>query len=222
MGKFTSKYYRKRGLPRTGLAARTIQRAWRARKTRTQLKRFKSGNLHNFHRTEWKSNQTITCDATGFAGIGMEFRLDQVSDYAQFTPLFDAFRIAAVSVEIIPLNNTYNLPNVQPQVCIAVDRDDATAPTSMEKLLCRKFAKLRPFHRKVSKYVKPNVSSLVYSSGVAQDYQQGMQPAWLDLPDGTNVSMYGVKIGLQATGLQEIEYHMRTKYYLQFKEPIVR
>lgn len=218
-------YYRKRGLPKVGLAARTIQRAWRARKARKsskQLRRFRSGNLHNFHRAEWKSNQTVTCDATGFAGIGMEFRLDQIDDYANFGNLFDAFRIAAVSVEIIPLNNSYTLPSVQPQVCIAVDRDDATAPTEMEKLLCRKYAKLRPFHRKVSKYLKPNVSSLVYSAGVAQDYKQGMQPAWLDLPDGTNVSHYGIKIGLQATGLQEIEYHMRTKYYLQFKEPIVR
>lgn len=185
---------------------------------------FRSGQLFNFHRSEWQSNQTVTCDATGFAGLGLEFRLDQITDHLNFANLFDAFRIAAVCVEIIPLNNDYNLPNIQPQVCQAVDRDDSTAPTSMEKLLCRKNAKLRPFNRKITKYVKPNAASNVYSAGISSDYKQTMQPCWLDLTSGTgaNVAHYGVKVAFQATPLQDIDYHVRTKYYLQFKEPIVR
>ncbi len=203
-------------------AAKTIQRRWRSRKNMRALKRFRSGNLHNFHRSEWRSNQTVTCDATGFASLGQEFRLDQIDDYLSFGNLFDAFRISAVAFEIIPLNNDYNLPNIQPQVAIAVDRDDSNPPTEMEKLLCRKYAKLRPFNRKITKFVKPNVSSAVYSAGVAQDYKQGYQPAWLDLPDGSNVSHYGMKIGFQASSLQVITFHLRIKYYLQFKEPIVR
>ncbi len=217
-------YYRKRGLPKVGLAARTIQRAWRARKARKAsktLRKFKSGNLHNFHRTEWNPNQTITCDANGFAGLGFEFRLDQIDDYASFNNLFDSFKISAVCLEIIPLNNDYNLPNIMPQIAIAVDRDDSNAPAEMEKLLCRKYAKLRPFSRKNTKYFRPNVSSDVYSAGVATDYAQKFN-AWLDLPDGTNVSHYGMKVAFQGSANQTIVYHTRVKYYLSFKEPIVR
>lgn len=209
-GKFSTKNWKKRTLTRYN------------RKQTALTRKFVSGNLHNFHRAEWQSNQTVTCDANGFAGLGIEFRLDQISDYLSFQNLFDAFRISAVTLEIIPLNNDYNLPNIQPQVVMAVDRDDSNTPTSMEKLLCRKYAKLRPFNRKVTKYVKPNVASSVYSAGVAQDYKQSMQPNWLDLPDGNNVAHYGVKVGFQATPLQDIDYHIRTKFYLQFKEPIVR
>lgn len=209
-------------------AATRIQRAWRSsRRSRmsrasSQLRRFRSGNRHNFHRSEWYANEQVTCDATGFAGLAYEFRLDQITDYLNFNPLFDAFRISAVSVELIPLNNDYNLPNIQPQIAMAIDFDDATAPVGMEKLLNRKNAKLRPFNHKVNKYVKPKVSSLVYSAGVAQDYKQSSQPNWIDLPDGTNVSHYGVKAVFQASALQVITYHRRVKYYLAFKEPIVR
>ncbi len=208
-------------------AATRIQRAWRARRkpkaTSRTVRSMLRGNRHNFHRAEWSSNNTVTCDAlTGFAGLAFEFKLDQISDYLNFNPLFDAFKISAVSVELIPLNNDYNLPNIQPQIAMAVDFDDATAPTGMEKLLNRKNAKLRPFNRKVTKYVRPKVSSLVYSSGVAQDYKQSSQPNWIDLPDGANVSHYGVKVAFQGAQNQEIKYHQRIKYYLTFKEPIVR
>lgn len=209
-------------------AATRIQRSWRShRRSRmsrasTALRRFRSGNRHNFHRSEWYANEQVTCDATGFAGVAYEFRLDQITDYLNFNPLFDAFRISAVSVELIPLNNDYNLPNVQPQLAMAIDFDDATAPVGMEKLLNRKNAKLRPFNHKITKYVKPKVSSLVYSAGVAQDYKQSSQPNWIDLPDGVNVSHYGVKAVFQAFSLQVITYHRRVKYYLAFKEPIVR
>lgn len=205
-------------------AASKIQRAWRSRRSRasTALRRFSSGNRHNFHRAEWKANEQVTCDATGFAGLAYEFRLDQITDYLNFNPLFDAFRISAVSVELIPLNNDYNLPNIQPQIAMAIDFDDATAPVGMEKLLNRKNAKLRAFNQKCAKYVKPKVSSLVYSAGVAQDYKQSSQPNWIDLPDGTNVSHYGIKAVFQASPLQVITYHRRVKYYLAFKEPIVR
>lgn len=209
-------------------AATRIQRAWRGRRRKTAstttgaLRRFRSGNLHNFHRSEWKANEQVTCDVFGFAGLAYEFRLDQITDYLNFNPLFDAFRISAVSVELIPLNNDYNLPNVQPQIAMAIDFDDATAPVGMEKILNRKNAKLRPFNHKVSKYVKPKVSSLVYSAGVAQDYKQASQPNWIDLPDGTNVSHYGIKAVFQGSANQVITYHRRVKYYLQFKEPIVR
>lgn len=206
----------------SAMVKRQIDAKKRQSKRNSQLSRFRSGNLHNFHRSEWKSNQTITCDATGFAGLGFEFRLDQISDYLNFQPLFDTFRISAVSLEIIPLNNTYPLPNVQPQIAMAVDFDSSDAPVAMEKLLCRKRAKLRPFNRRVTKYLKPKVSSAVYSAGVSTDYAQKSQPVWLDLPDGTNVPCYGAKVAFQASPLQEIVYHQRIKYYLQFKEPIVR
>lgn len=209
-------------------AAAMVKRKMNAKKRQskrnTQLSRFRSGNLFNFRRSEWLSNQTVTCDATGLATLGLEFRLDQISDHLSFANLFDAFRIAAVCVEIIPLNNDYNLPNIQPQVCQAVDRDDSNPPTSMEKLLCRKNAKLRPFNRKITKYLRPNAASAVYSAGVATDYKQSMQPCWLDLTSatGANVAHYGIKVAFQANPLQDITYHVRTKYYLQFKEPIVR
>jgi len=211
-------------------AAIRIQSAWRrrrrARKMRATTSTVRSmlrGNRHNFRRAEWKSNESVTCDAlTGFAGVAYEFKLDQISDYLNFNPLFDAFKISAVAVDLIPLNNTYPLPSIQPQIAMAVDFDDATAPTAMEKLLNRKNAKLRPFHRKVTKYVKPKVSSLVYSSGVAQDYKQSSQPNWIDLPDGANVSHYGVKVCFQGTPNQVINFHRRVTYYLTFKEPIVR
>lgn len=227
-GKRASKsaYYRGGTYPRS-TAATMIQRSWRRRRgaRKSTVVAMLRGNRHNFHRAEWYANESITTDLQGFAGLAYEFRLDQITDYLNFNPLFDAFKISAVSVELIPVANQY-APGVPvlslPQVACAVDFDDATAPIGVEKLLNRKNAKLRPFTSRISKYIRPKVSSLVYSAGVAQDYKQASQPNWIDLPDGVNVSHYGIKFVFQAEAGQEIRYHRRVKYYLTFKEPIVR
>lgn len=209
-------------------AASRIQRAWRrrprkARATSIKLRKFTSGNYHNFHRTEWKANQAITCDGVGLGAIGLSFQLVDITDYLSFNPLFDAFKLRGVQVQVIPLVNVYNQDSTQvnlPQVVMAIDYDDSLAPSSVEKLLCRMGATMKPFSRAISKYVRPKLSGVVYSSGVAADYKQ--TKGWLDLPAGNDVPHYGLKIAFQGRPAQVIDYHIKFKYYLTFKEPIVR
>lgn len=207
-------------------AASTIQKKWRSRKTNRKLRSYTSGNLHSFRRVEFKANQSITTDVNGFGALAYDFQLQDISDYLAFPALFDQYKLHAVSVELIPLNNTYPLPNVQPQIGSSTDFDDSTPPTSMEKLLCRTGSKMRPFHRKVSTYLRPKVASVIDNPLPATTY--GFQPkyTWLDLtsPVGSTamVPHYGYKIAFQASAFQEIVYHQKVTYYMKFKEPVVR
>jgi len=219
---------------RKSAAATRIQRAWRSRKARTSTKKLRSytsGFMHNFKRVEVSTNQSITTNAItdpnpGFFGIGYQFQLDDVQDYTAFPNLFDSYKIAGVSFEIIPVRNSYSAPNVMPQIMIATDYDDAVAPVNMEKMLCRAGCRATSFSRKVNKYFAPRVSSNIYNPVPAVTNGFAPKRTWLDLtsPGGSSVTVphYGIKLGFQADPGQNIQFHLKKTYYLKFKEPVVR
>lgn len=202
------------------------KKTYRKRKAKmgtSLLSNFTSGNLHNFKRVEFLSNQEITTDTLvqpnpGFAGLGFDFALRQITDHLNLTKIFDCYRILRVKIKITPVRNSFAAPNFMPQVCMARDFDDADAPVNAERMLCRSKSYLAPFSRSISMTIRPNISSEVYQTAVSSGYKQ--TTGWLDCVDA-NVPHYGVKVGFVASPGQTITFHTQTEYTLGFKQPVV-
>lgn len=87
-------------------------------------------------------------------------QLNSVIDVADFTSLYDQYRIAGVKYTFTPLKNvnTQTTNYVIPELVIARDLDDVTPPTSdTQDLLQRQDVKLHRLTRPVSVYCKPGV-----------------------------------------------------------------
>lgn len=93
-------------------------------------------------------------------------QLLSVIDAADFTSLYDQYRIAGIKYTFTPLKNvnTQSTNYVIPELVIARDLDDVTPPTNdTQDLLQRQDAKLYRLTRPVSVYCKPGV--LIAQSG---------------------------------------------------------
>lgn len=106
-------------------------------------------------------------------GGAFTYALDRVIDLADFTSLYDQYRVAGIKVKITPLYNvnTTGTNNVIPQLVIARDLDDVAVPTSdTADLLQRAQTKVIQLNKPVQFYCKPRV--LVQQSGTGADLIQ--------------------------------------------------
>ncbi len=223
-------------------AARKIQRAWRNRgRSRVRLvsskgtqttmssksvSMFHNGQLHNFERTTYQANQTLTCDANGFAADTHAFRFNDLgTDVAKFQALFDVYKIRKIVLEMVPVstNNPTNNEGATPQlfapkIVWAKDYDDDTTPTSIENLLNRAGSYLTSFNKRRELSLSPTTAVPIYDGSLSYGYKQDRN-FWLDCND-PNIKYYGIKLALQGAPNQRITFHLRTKYFMSFKEPI--
>lgn len=222
-------------------AAIRIQHAWRRRRKYKKYSsskyshlggkynRAQGGGIYSFKRVELTTAETVVTNPLvsvnpGFIGAAYSFQLSDVSDAATFPLLFDQYKLAGVSLQVLPYVNTYNAPSIQPQVIMSTDFDDANVPDSAEKMLNRKGTDLKPFSRRVTRYIKPKILSNIYKTALTNSYKP--TTGFLDLtnPLGTSgdVPHYGIKLGFLAAPAQTITYILKRTYFLQFKEPVVR
>lgn len=198
----------------------------RPRMSAKTVSMFHNGELHNFIRSTYLSNQTLTCDASGFAADTHAFRFaDLGTDTAKFQGLFDVYKLRKVVFEMIPVstNNPTNNEGLTPQIfapkiIYAKDYDDDSTPSSIENLLNRKGSYLTNFNSKKRLTLNPATAVPTYDGSLSYGYKQDRN-SWLDCND-PNVKYYGIKMALQGAPNQRITFHVRTKYYFSFKEPI--
>lgn len=203
------------------MAGRKNGRSKRKSKKSSAMARRLAGNLHNFKRVEYESNINVTTDAvTGQYFGAQEFKLSDLSDYNCFTELFDTYRILGVNFQMIPITNAYTSASQLVQYILAADYDDASVPTSIEKMLNRAGSKLRQFTKPTSKYIKPAIATTVYDPGIVSSYGQ-KRNMWLDSQDA-NIPHFGIKWAFQGSPGQSITYQLKVTYYVQFKQPLQR
>lgn len=162
----------------------------------------------------------------------MQFQLDQTLQSADFTTLFDRYRITGVKVTIISLGSVNN-PGVAvsgatnyPSIVYAVDNDDANAPTSWDDVAVKQNAKIRRLDKPISIYIhKPRIANQVYD---------GFVPAYTVNTGFVNCSYpsvphYGLKFFVRecplpapvgaTAGSNNALIRIATKFYLSMKDP---
>jgi hypothetical protein len=137
-----------------------------------------------------------------FGQIAIE--LQDLPQSADYTTIFDQYRIDRVQFRISPQINSIQAttasPNaVVPRLFVVVDRDDATVPTTLAQL--REYDNVQdilPYQGIVIDF-EPSVTPAVYQAGAFSGYS--VAPSgdhWIDAASGA-VPFYGIKFGCDPT-----------------------
>jgi hypothetical protein len=143
---------------------------------------------------ESKFTQTALTPAFGVVLYQLSF-LDQSSS---FEAVFDQYRIDEIEVTFRPMFNSNFLaaPSAQiiPMLYVAVDYDDATAPTTLAYLREYSNCTMSQYETVVRRWV-PHVAVAAYN-GAFGGYRNETAP-WIDCASDT-VQHYGIKFGCDA------------------------
>lgn len=199
---------------------RTYRRKRTYRKKRTYKKKKISNKTHMFKRNvELLDVASGTTDTFG----AYSFSLADLPDYAEFTNLYDSYRINMVKVSFIPLSNvtvssstgaSTALTAYSNRLFSAIDKTDAQAVVSMDDLRQYSTVKWSPNGRIHKRLIYPKLTSEVGSS--AGKYIVRGKP-WCSMSSAPNTEYYGLKWGLEGSQIATQAYRVEATYYLEFK-----
>ena len=153
--------------------------------------------MHYFKRSCLLDNISVT---DSVMHVGKMFRLQDVPSYADFTNLFDQYKICGIKLRFVFNKNSSDagvnaapLNQFLPNIYTVIDYDDGTAlsggnaNTYLEYSNCHVNRLDRPFKR----YFRPHIAEGAYG-GVAFTRYANKKSCWLDT-DSTDVEHYGAK-----------------------------
>lgn len=169
--------------------------------------------------------------ATGYAPAkgAFSFNMNLVPNAAEYSALYDQYKINGVSLRFIPKTNqfqggTSGTQNAlgYGQVITVLDYDDSGTPISKDALLEFGSAKVSRSNQIHKRYFKPKMLNLAFINAGTNGYSVG--PArWLDWNQST-VEHYGVKWWIDAptvpntaTDSSSIAYDVYATFYFQCK-----
>lgn len=211
---------------------KTVRKARRPRRYAKRYKRYgsyrkrSSKDMHRYTRMEAQDGgafRTISCNfgASGWNATALTFDLGRVTDYSEFTNLYDNYKITGVQVNFdytpdvvssAPVPDTF-----VPKIWIVRDYNDATTPNIDDMTQSTRVKVIRPFPGKsYSVFLRPAILQQVYKSVVTN----GNVPKWNQWIDCNDYAVphYGLKLvtqGLPSTNMGSVS--LRIKYYLKFR-----
>ncbi len=154
------------------------------------------------------------------------FRLDDLNQVSTFSSLFDQYRIEQIRLKFTSKNPTINLaaiasPNqAAPSLYIVIDRDDATAPASINALREYNTCVEVNTQNSIDIDLTPSLTPALFSAGVFSAYSlRNSDQTWIDIAN-TSVPAYGVKFGiepLQASASYNYQWSVEAYYTVSFR-----
>jgi hypothetical protein len=193
------------------------------RSRRPRLMRNIAQPIQYFKRSVWSpSTFNLTNGIDNFRGLN--FRLNQLPNFSEFTSLYDQYKICGVKVELYPRYDTATqTPGLigtspdtsyqQTRVFSVLDYDDSSTFTTMDTLMQYQNIKETSSVQKHVRFLKPKYANRIFATGVSDGFKPGS--GFIDCTYN-NVEHYGVKFGFQAPSMN-LSYDMRTTFYLAFK-----
>lgn len=210
--------YRRRK-PMSKRPVRKYRRRTAPKKTRMARAVNVKNDTYFFKRMAYKT--TITGDVTRTAKGSMTFQLADLPGNADFTNLFDYYKITGVKLKfqlsLDPSAATYQ-NSLRPRMFYCVDNDDAANPFDTDEL--RQRGKTREWllnpNKPLSIFLRPKYLNLVSYQTIQNGYQIAAQK-WLDLGIPA-VPHYGLKYVIENLN-NEIGQTVLVDatYYLAFK-----
>jgi len=163
----------------------------------------------------------ITFNTVGVGGV-IDFKLNQLPNYTDFTSLFDLYRINKVVVKFVPnytVDKGLQTSNVQyvPDFGVAIDYDSRATPTSINQIQEYDNATIVKATRQVTKVLVPKTATPVYRDGVTSAYAQGQSKLWLDCAY-VDVPHYALVFYARPSGANDLyNYVVQVKFYVAFK-----
>lgn len=167
-------------------------------------------NVYYF--TRYCDDVQIVSDAANPTRVGIDFRLNKLPNYTEFTSLYDMYKINAVKVIIRPqmsqVNSLGALNNIyyNDRIYTCIDYNDATAPTTTDEV--RQYQSC-----KIGSCVRPH-KRYIYKPKILDSSSYSMTP-WVACA-APNTIWYGLKVAID-TVPNAAFWTVEVKYYLSFK-----
>ena len=173
-----------------------------------------------YYFTRFVQRGTFTADAAFDYFNGISFRLADVPGSAEFTSLYDMYKIKAVKVMILPSqteNNSLTTVNnafASSRFFSAIDYNDATVPTAVDDIRQYKTCKSTPVLKPHYRYIR--------APKILDTSSYSVTP-WVSTASAATL-WYGLKIAVQpifATVTTQLTYTMECKYYMADRKSVV-
>jgi len=150
------------------------------------------GNVYRFVRSAYVTTLSSLAAATSY--FAFSFKLSDLPNYTEFTQLFDEYKISKLQYKFLPGALTQNTLTTiaTPTFMYAIDKDDATVPTSLDTLLQYPGVKIRNMDRGFTVSFVPRVAATFYNTAVTSAY--GSTVHYLDAAND-GVPHYGIHGG---------------------------
>lgn len=204
MVKYRKKRYARRGRKRMRRVRRKIRRRIRRVGRRNRVHHFK---------------RMVTGQITAAAGVntpnGLVFTLDSVTNYTEFSALFDSYRINKVVVKFVPRTTDNGQgANERGNVYSVVDYNDNTALASVAAALERDTCRRTVATRVHTRVLRPACASATYKSVTSWGYAPTWK-RWIDMSD-PQVPHYGLKYLIDNRDDLSMVYDYFITYYMSF------
>lgn len=163
---------------------------------------------HYFKRTFVNS---VSTSSAGILAIGKVFQFSQIPNAAEFSSLFDQYRINCVVAKIVwrstgigAIETVVNQQSSAPILFDVIDLDDGNAPANRQEIVEYSKHHVTMFSS-VKRYrtikIYPRNSNTVFRTGVTNAYALAQKGIWLDMAY-QDIEYYGYKgwIDIQGTG----------------------
>lgn len=202
------RYSRRTRRPRMSRRRRVLRRrVYRTRRLRRQP-------VHIFKRSK---QSTLTLSSIT-PNAEYSFKLSDVTQYTEFTSLFDQYKISAIRLQILPkFNSIDNTSSKNFNIYTVIDRTDNSALGNATDALEYQSMKMTPYTRRHVRYFKPSVLVNVMDDTTTDSgaYQPKMNQ-WIatDFPEITH---YGIKLITDQNVTGNTEFTVLTTYYFALK-----
>lgn len=204
---------------------RRTKRTYRRRTTRksTYRRRFKRSYRYNkrgqklYLFKRFVRLREITVDNINPTYGAINFSLDDVPNYTEFSNLYDMYKINCVKITFLPQQTqsisigSINNAAGNARVFTAIDYNDGNPPSSIDELREYQSAKyttiLRPHKRVI---FKPKIQT--------QD-RYAVTP-WLNATDNPSADYFGLKYAIEpmsSSSTTSMAFQVEAKYYMSFK-----
>jgi len=193
---------------------------------------FQIKGTHSFHRYATTSTNYVVPNLTTELDVGMHFTLDEIVNVAEFTALFDRYKITGILLKFQLINNpdaefvpssttTLAATNYYPKLWYCFDPDDAN-PLTLTQIKERENVKCRVLkpNSTINFFVKPAVLLQTYrtalTTGYAPKFDTYIDCGQADLPH------YGVKFVIDTlAGVQNTNgfgVRLEKKFFFTMKD----
>lgn len=205
---------------RRGGAARAVNRGSRRMYVPTQLHKGRMGLvMDELTTTRMYRLTNVSVTALSFSGV-QTFQLNSLPNHAEFTALFDCYKIWKVDVTFIPKYNVsdfstggsaYGLPTLY----VAEDRTTGGVPASINEIMEYSSCKAKRFDVPFKYTCWPQIIQTATSGSYFDDRQKDL---WVRSEDATTPYL-GLKWGLDLpVGVETFRMDIVFKYYMKFKD----
>jgi len=165
---------------------------------------------------------TIVSSNAGAVLGAFNFQLSDTDNNANFTALYDQYRIVAVSARFRPMYTAQPLQNTaavtSPVLYTVLDYDDSNAPASIAALREYQSCKETRYDENHIRNLKPRIAMAAYAGAFTSFANVSSQ--WIDAAS-PSVQHYAIKYGVPATtGAQAVEqvWTVECDYFLEFRQ----